>query len=270
MLEQKESTYAEILMSCVEEKFFKTEAVWDYHSFMRILSGEMKIVQADASYTFQAGDTLFVPRNQLSTVIKRPQAGQAYKSILITFRQERLQEHFAKRKTKVTAPASQKVRPLGKHPLLESYFASITPYFDLQEELPEELTILKLEEAISILRTIDPEIENLLADFSEPGKIDLPSFMENNFMFNMPLEKFAYLTGRSIATFNRDFRKAFHATPQKWLTQKRLEMAHYQLREKRLKPGDVYIEAGFENLSHFSFAFKKHFGYTPRELGADN
>ena len=65
-----------------------------------------------------------------------------------------------------------------------------------------------------------------------------------------------------------DFRKAFHTTPQKWLTQKRLELAHYQLGEKHRKPGDVYIEVGFENLSHFSFAFKKHFGYTPSELKA--
>jgi AraC-like DNA-binding protein len=25
----------------------------------------------------------------------------------------------------------------------------------------------------------------------------------------------------------------------------------------------VYLDAGFENLSHFSFAFKKKFGYNP-------
>jgi hypothetical protein len=32
-------------------------------------------------------------------------------------------------------------------------------------------------------------------------------YMEKNFMFNMPLEKFGYLTGRSITTFKRDFKK---------------------------------------------------------------
>lgn len=32
------------------------------------------------------------------------------------------------------------------------------------------------------------------------------------------------------------------------------------------KPIDVCYEVGFENLSHFSYAFKKHFGYTPTEL----
>jgi len=82
-------------------------------------------------------------------------------------------------------------------------------------------------------------------------------------MFNMPLERFGYLTGRSLSTFNRDFRKVFQVTPQRWLTQKRLELAFYHLSEKSKKPSDVFMEVGFEDLSHFSYAFKKHYGFAP-------
>jgi AraC-like DNA-binding protein len=108
----------------------------------------------------------------------------------------------------------------------------------------------------------------LLANFNEPGKINLADFMERHYMFNMPLDKYSYLTGRSLATFRRDFKKIYNTTPQKWLTGKRLQLAHYQIAEKQRKPNDVYIEAGFENLSHFSFAFKNHFGYPPNNLRA--
>nr|WP_255547627.1 AraC family transcriptional regulator [Mucilaginibacter sp. dw_454] len=80
------------------------------------------------------------------------------------------------------------------------------------------------------------------------------------------MDKFGYLTGRSLTTFKRDFKKAFYTTPQKWLTQKRLELAHYQLAEKKRKAADIYLEVGFENLSHFSYAFKKRFGYPPSVL----
>jgi len=125
---------------------------------------------------------------------------------------------------------------------------------------------LKITEAITILRTIDKGIDNFLANFEEPWKIDLVSYMEKNFMFNLPLEKFGYLTGRSLTTFKRDFSKAFNTTPQRWLTQKRLELAHYHFVEKKKKPIDVCYEVGFENLSHFSFAFKKQYGYSPTEL----
>jgi AraC-like DNA-binding protein len=58
-------------------------------------------------------------------------------------------------------------------------------------------------------------------------------------MFNMPLEKFAYLTGRSLSSFKRDFNKAFNTTPQRWLTQKRLELAHYELSEEKKASGNM-------------------------------
>ncbi|WP_228724170.1 helix-turn-helix domain-containing protein [Spirosoma sp. KUDC1026] len=85
-------------------------------------------------------------------------------------------------------------------------------------------------------------------------------------MFNLPLEKFSYLTGRSLTTFKKDFKQIFRMTPGRWLQQKRLERAHYQLTVKKQRPIDVYIHAGFENLSHFSFAFKKQFGLAPSQL----
>lgn len=31
-------------------------------------------------------------------------------------------------------------------------------------------------------------------------------------------------------------------------------------------PVDIYLETGFENLSHFSYAFKKQVGYAPTTL----
>ncbi len=109
------------------------------------------------------------------------------------------------------------------------------------------------------------DMDNVLVDFGDPGKINLSSFMECNYMFNMTMDKFGYLTGRSLTTFKRDFKRAFQTTPQKWLTQKRLELAHYQIREKTRKPSEVYLEVGFENLSHFNYAFKRYFGYAPTD-----
>ncbi len=73
----------------------------------------------------------------------------------------------------------------------------------------------------------------------------------------------AYLTGRSLSTFKRDFEKIYHMTPSRWLLQKRLEDAHYLLKEKRLKATEVFIEVGFKDYSHFYVAFKKLFGIAP-------
>jgi AraC-like DNA-binding protein len=93
--------------------------------------------------------------------------------------------------------------------------------------------------------------------------------MERNYMFNMPVEKFGYLTGRSLTTFKRDFKKAFQTTPQKWLTQKRLELAHYQIREKNRRPSEVYLETGLKTFRILAMPLKSSLAtHLPIGLGS--
>lgn len=255
----------DIKLSCYEDKFFKSDIMFEHHMLIWFISGETKIVQAEATYFFKKSDIFLIPRNQLATIINYPKDGQPHKTVVMHLTAKRLSDFYANLNVKPKASASQKIYLFNNHPLLESCLASLIPYFEMKE-LPEAIASLKITEAIHILRAIDKGIDEVLANFEEPGKIDLVSYMEKNFMFNLPLEKFGYLTGRSLTTFKRDFSKAFNTTPQRWLTQKRLKLAHYQFVEKKRKPIDVCYEVGFENLSHFSYAFKKHFGYAPTEL----
>ncbi|KIC95755.1 helix-turn-helix domain-containing protein [Flavihumibacter solisilvae] len=256
----------DIKLSCFESKLFKTEVMFDNHMLVWFISGGTRIVQAEATYEFSAGDIFLIPRNQLATIITYPKDGLPHKAVVMHLTTARLKNFYSDIELKPRIAAIPKIRTFNDHPLLRSCLASLVPYFELKDHFPENIASLKIIEAISILRAIDGGIDDFLADFDEPGKIDIVGFMEKNFMFNMPMEKFGYLTGRSLTTFKRDFKKAFNTTPQKWLTQKRLELAHYQFSEKKKKPVDVYFEVGFENLSHFSYAFKKHFGYAPTEL----
>jgi AraC-like DNA-binding protein len=257
-----------IKLSEFNGKLFKTEVVFEHHLLVWFISGETKIIQADATYIFKAGDIFLIPRNQLTTVINYTCDGLPHKAVAMHLTKQKLQEFYSRHKALGRSQPLQKVHIFTKHPLLASCFASLIPYFDLGENLPHDIAYIKIDEAISILRSIDKSVDGLLANFNEPGKINLADFMERHYMFNMPLDKYSYLTGRSLATFRRDFKKIYNTTPQKWLTGKRLQLAHYQIAEKQRKPNDVYIEAGFENLSHFSFAFKNHFGYPPNNLRA--
>ncbi|HEX6223562.1 MAG TPA: helix-turn-helix domain-containing protein [Chryseolinea sp.] len=256
----------DIKLSCYEGKLFKTEVVFEQHMLVWFISGETKIIQAGATHVFNAGEIFLIPRNQLTTVILYPKDGRPHKSVVMHLSLERLRNFYAKLDVPDRQTAIAKIYSFKNHPLLESCLSSLIPYFDLHEEFPEKIASLKITEALTILRTVDKHIDGILANFETPGKIDLAKFMESHFMFNLPLEKFGYLTGRSLSTFNRDFRRTFNATPQKWLTKKRLELAHYQITEHTKKPVDIYLEVGFEDLSHFSFAFKKHFGYMPTSI----
>lgn len=256
----------DIKLSLYKGKSFKTEVIFEQHILVWFISGETKIIQADATYTFNAGDIFLIPRNQLATVINYPKDGMPHKAVAMLLTKERLKDFYSRKKAVIKAQPHSNIYLFSKHPLLESCLASLIPYFDLGDDLPTDIADIKIEEAISILRSIDASVDGLLSDFEEPGKINLPDFMERHFMFNMTMDRFGYLTGRSLATFRRDFKRTYNTTPQKWLTEKRLQLAHYQIAEKKRKPIDVYFEVGFENLSHFSHAFKMQFGYPPNVL----
>ena len=255
----------DIKLSSYEDRLFKSDIIFDQHMLVWFISGETKIVQANGTHYFKSGDIFLIPRNQLATIINYPTKGLPHKTVVMHLSKEKLKDFYSNIEVGKLPKNTPSIRSYKNHPLLESCLASLIPYFELEGDFPAGLADIKIREAISILRAVDKEIDRVLTDFEDPGKIDLVSFMEKNFMFNMPIEKFGYLTGRSLATFKRDFKKAFHTTPQRWLTQKRLELAHYHLISKKSKPGEIYFEVGFENLSHFSKAFKNQFGYSPSE-----
>jgi len=257
---------SEIKLSSYEDKLFKADLMFVDHMLVWFISGETKIIQAESTFKFSTGDIFLIPRNELATIINYPKNSLPHKTVVMHLSTERLRKFYERIAVKPHMQPEQRIYRFSNHPLLESCLASLIPYFELSGEFPEDLASLKIEEAIRILRLIDPGVDSVLANFDAPGKIDLVNFMQRNFMFNMSLEKLGYLTGRSLSTFNRDFRKFFKMSPQRWLTNKRLELAYYYLAEKKKKPTEVYLEVGFEDLSHFSFVFKKKYGISPNHL----
>ena len=146
---------------------------------------------------------------------------------------------------------------------ITSLFASMTPYFDRNVKPMDDFMNLKLQEGLLALFHIDERFVPTLFDFSEPWKIDILEFLNENYMYEFSQEELAHYTGRSLATFKRDFRKVSDLTPEKWLIRKRLEVAYALMKEGGRKVADVYAEVGFKNPSHFSTAFKKQYGIPP-------
>ncbi len=142
----------------------------------------------------------------------------------------------------------------------------MTPYFDPDVKPQDDFMNLKLQEGLLALLHIDKRFASLLFDFNEPWKVDILDFMNENYMYDFTMEEFAHYTGRSLATFKRDFKKISDLTPEKWLIRKRLEMAYAKMKEKGAKVRDVYAEVGFKNPSHFSTAFKRQYGISPTAL----
>jgi AraC-like DNA-binding protein len=257
----------EIVYSCYYEVSRGGEQFIQDHVFSYHLAGTLLVNDGNREHIFREGDFRFVKRNQLAKFFKQPPPGGEFKSLSIILDQETLKslsiEHgYTAGKTHV----SPNLVHLKPDPLYKSFMESILPYGNLNPDENKALLSLKVKEAVLLLLRNEPSLKDTLFDFTEPGKIDLEAFMMQHYQFNVGLNRFAYLTGRSLATFKRDFEKTFHTSPGNWLLQKRLEEAYYLIKEKGSKPSDVYLEVGFEDLSHFSYAFKNAYGKAPSKI----
>ncbi|MGD9976438.1 MAG: helix-turn-helix domain-containing protein [Bacteroidales bacterium] len=158
--------------------------------------------------------------------------------------------------------------PVSPNSILLGLMSSLEIYIRGKQNIAPDIVELKtLESLIGIARE-NTNILNFLSDFSQPAKAELPLFMEHYFTQNISLNELAKLSGRSIATFHREFKRTFNTSPHQWIKERRLHKAKELLIRTNRKPSDIYIELGFEDLAHFSRSFKKYFGKKPSEVAS--
>jgi AraC family transcriptional regulator, exoenzyme S synthesis regulatory protein ExsA len=104
---------------------------------------------------------------------------------------------------------------------------------------------------------------------AKPEEQVLKQTVEENIGNNLLLDELAFLCNMSLATFKRKFTKLYNTSPARWLQQRRLEAAARLLAQQKGKPTDLYLQAGYENHSSFSQAFKAHFGVSPKDYAME-
>jgi AraC-like DNA-binding protein len=230
------------------------------------VSGNFTLETAAQKISMGKGEMLLIRKNQLGQITKTPLPDEHYETIVISLQEDllrkiALEEHIGVL-PKYTGPSNILI---PSNEFLKGYFQSVLPYVrNPEKNLTHEIGMLKVKEAVMLLLHTMPALREVLFDFSEPYKIDLEKFMLGHFHYNIPVQEFAELTGRSLAAFKRDFQKIFGMAPRQWLQEKRLTEAR-ALIEKQKKPSAIYLDLGFESLSHFSNSFKKKFGKAPTD-----
>ena len=242
------------------------------HMLVYLCSGELDLITSEGTYHLEKGDSFFVKRNHLVRKIKRPSKnGEPFKGLFLQLKLPFLKKVLAEHKIAVPTvsdPYMSKMTyiMLEKHPFLKGLFTSLEQYFDAKLYPSKDLMEAKLQEAVFTLLQLKPSLVQVLFDFAEPWKIDIGSFMEKNYKCDLTVAEFAHYTGRSLSSFKKDFSRVFHITPSRWIIKRRLEEAKRIMENHGKKPADVYLEVGFKNLSHFSTAFKKEFGFPPSAM----
>lgn len=237
------------------------------HVLAYVFSGEMVLHEGKTKSIVRKGECVFLRKDNRLGYIKQSVGKEPFRGISLVFKRSLLREFYRSIDEKQLPVQVQKrkqsVIKLTGTPAVISLFQSMLPYFDTSTAPTDRIIEMKLHEGIYALLDIDAHFYPSLFDFTEPWKIDIMDFLENNYTYDLTIEDIANYTGRSLATFKRDFKKLSDLSPQKWLMEKRLNDAHNKIVNENKKTSDVYLEVGFKNLSHFSTAYKKQFGVSP-------
>jgi AraC family transcriptional regulator, exoenzyme S synthesis regulatory protein ExsA len=256
------------LYSCAFDKTYAYEQFVPEHLLAYQISGQTLIYHQKGEMILNEGQFLLGRRNQFAKSLKIPAADKEYKCVSVIMTNERLQRYALDNEI-CCEDRYHGIKNIliESNNLLKGYFMSVIPYTELGKPVSKKLASIKVNEAIALVLELWPDLESFLFDFSDPYKQNLEEFMLKNYHYNAPIEHFAKLSGRSLTSFKREFTDIFNTSPGTWLKEKRLSEAYFLIKKKSRKPRDIYLDLGFENLSHFYTSFKQKYGMTPVEIG---
>lgn len=167
------------------------------------------------------------------------------------------------------APFTKKydVIKVNVEPLLKNYIESIDFLLENQDLVDDNMIFTKLKELLLILAKSEKaeSISSFIVSLFEPTVYKFNEVIENNLYANISLPELAKLCNCSLATFKRKFSETYHASPNKYITQKKLEKATQLLQIKSMLITDIAYACGFETITYFNRIFKATYAKTPSE-----
>lgn len=234
------------------------------HLLLFVLQGTNTLIHGNQKYVVHKDQMILLPKATVWEYNKEVDKGsELYDSMLFFIKDEFLKDFMKMAEFERIEPqsATVRVRCVSKH--LKAYLSSIKPYFENAECIASGLLRLKMMELLYDLALTDKDLLSQILQLKQPRKTEIISIMEQNYTLHLSLPQFAYLSGRSLSSFKRDFMAIYNTAPSKWIRTKRLEKAKELLSTTMLDIVEIAYMSGFENLSHFSRIFKEEFGCSP-------
>jgi AraC-like DNA-binding protein len=150
---------------------------------------------------------------------------------------------------------------------VREYFVSLHSVHAYLNNSPHLLRI-KLLELLHLLDIRDGGMlrRSLLAVQRGSARRNIRRLMDHYAISDLSAKELAALSGRSVSSFNREFKVLYGTTPKQWLIGQRMDHAYTLLSEDRWSVTAAAMEVGYSNVSHFIAAFRNRYGKTPHQI----
>lgn len=235
------------------------------HTLLFVIQGHKLMHFEDYTHTANPGHLMLMKRG-IYTMSEFIPEGVMYEALLLFFTDDFLKKflHTYHLTTVQAAPVpSHLVIPSNE--LLDSFKMQFLDYFGKTINGLDTILQLKLQELLLLLLA-GPHRQQVLAFlqsivFGQP--LDIDYIVRTHLFQPLSLEELAKLSGRSLASFKRDFQQLYNSSPKKWINEQRLAHARVLLQHTDKQVSEIAMECGFENVPHFIRIFKQEYGITP-------
>jgi AraC family transcriptional regulator, exoenzyme S synthesis regulatory protein ExsA len=262
-------------LSCVihkkmDSQVMQKEGYVSTHAITLVLQGQLR-VENDKGFlaNVQAGQMIFLPKGiyMISDIIPNE---DVFEAVVFFFEEDVLSGFIESIKLQHKKDKCISHLILDYTREIQVYTESLlSVYGQNKNHAHRGLTKIKLLELLHLIGSSTRPAQcflDALSTLNNKEKKSLSAFMEANFHKPLSIEDYAYLTGRSLSSFRRDFIEQFGISPKQWLIDKRLERAHKLLANNHTTVTDVASETGYDNISHFVKAFHKRYGLPPKQF----
>ena len=239
----------------------------EQHLLYVVLGGSVRLTCGRQSWTVSKNEMILLRRAQSVSYEKQgSEETGLFESQLFAINDELLKDFLTSQQVVIPAMTEEygtQVSPMSER--LVAYCWSLAPYFNDPSQVNPGLLRLKVMELLYNVMDCSKNIFRQMLQLRQPVKTDIHRVVEENYTSPISLDELAYLSGRSLSSFKREFQDIYGEPPARWIREKRLSKAHEMLRSSSLSVADVAYSLGFENPTHFSRIFKQQYGYAPSQ-----
>lgn len=239
----------------------------EQHLLYVVLGGEVTLTCGRRQWTVRKNEMILLRKAQSVAYEKRGgEDSGLFESLLFAINDDLLKDFLTSQNVKVptmTEELGTQVSPMSDK--LVAYCWGLSPYFNDPSQINPGLLRLKVLEMLYLVMDCSKNIFRQMLQLRQPVKTDIRRVVEDNYTSPVSLEDLAYLSGRSLSSFKRDFNLVYGCPPASWIREHRLTKAKEMLAASSLSVADVCYSLGFENPTHFSRIFKQRFGFAPSQ-----
>lgn len=243
----------------------KQQIILNQNIFSFLIEGAKEVIFDDSALSIDASRFL-VMKSGNCLMTEKLSDGSNYRSVVLFFTNEMLSKFIRKGEwNKIESGECKSVYAFEYDDFIKRFVYSLLDISQLSKDIQKKMLEVKFEEIMFYLtEKYSAEFLYSLTVNSDNATQKFIQVIENSHLNKLTLKELAFLCNMSVSTFKREFEKHYSESPIKWFQNKRLEFAHYLLQQEQKNPSEVYFEAGYENLSSFTQAYKSKYGVTPK------